>query len=449
MPIRIKIVGVQFAANPEHKKGTPMTAEEQQRTIDFLTTLDRKRPRVSIKPEPTNEYDNDAFVVRFLSKKAGYVRDSDDYKAKAHAALEASGKGYFYARVVEVMVADNGYFEVEVDMDGTPLVPVLHEDRWSMWNPTWPLFPMTEEMLCVEDAICMMNDALCDDNDALRYDDDELREYANVLMTNARHALWREAKEGMEGVVRTMEAREGDAGRQVSRDIEHLLSGMCNDRRLCERREVWLPEMLASPEAGTAWVSWLHQKQADTRELEPIEMTLWLSGIESELANIPALAPCATDDDAQLFSRTYYTLIPQDKLRQLLTGLVVRKRLRERLGLPSAQAAPVPSLITETEHRFIATIIDYAQTLRTQGEVEVLQTFIYRHMPYLSPATKHEVDGMTNRFLPEEEIQRRHTEAMMGAITSQPKTEVKVLQGGLAQITEQGINNKLLPQKND
>ena len=143
---RIKIVGVQFAVNPDHERGTEMTAQEQQHTIDFLTTMDRKHPRVSVRLEPTNENDKDAVVVRFLSKKVGYVRDSDDYKAKAHAALEASGKGYFNARVVEVLVADNGYFDVEVDIKETPLVPILHEDRWSMWNPGWPLFPMTEEM---------------------------------------------------------------------------------------------------------------------------------------------------------------------------------------------------------------------------------------------------------------------------------------------------------------
>ena len=440
---RIKIVGVQYAANPDHERGTAMTAEEQQRTIDFLTMLDRRRPRVSVKPEPTNEYDRDSFVVRFLSRKAGYVRDSDDFKAKAHAALEASGKGYFNARVVEVMVADNGYFEVEVDMEETPLVPILHEDRWSVWNPDWPMFPMTEEMLCVDDAICMIND-----DDTLRYDnyDDDLREYANVLMTNARHAIWREAKEGMECAVRSLEARGGDVIRQVAGDIEHLLSGMCNDRRVRERRETWMPEMQSAPEAQTAWQSWLHEKQADTRELEPFEMTLWLGEVETALANIPALAPCASDDDAMLMSRAYYTLIPQDKFRKLLTGLVVRKRLRERLGLPSSWA-PVPSVMSETENRFIATIIDYARTLQTRGEVEVLQTFIYRHMPYMSPATKQQVDTMTVRFLPEDERQRLHTEAIKDAISQRPSTEVKVMQGGMAQITEQGINNNLLPPK--
>lgn len=293
----------------------------------------------------------------------------------------------------------------------------------------------------MEDALCMFND---EDND-----DDDLREYANVLMTNARHALWREAKEGLEGVVRMLEAREGDEMRYTARDIEHLLSGMCNDKRLRERRDRWLSEMLSSPEAETAWMSWLHQKQADTRELEPIEMSLWLGEVETILASTPALAPCATDDDAMLISRAYYTLIPQDKLRQMLTGLVVRKRLRERLGLPSATMAPVPSVMTETENRFIVTIIDYARTLQTQDKVEVLQTFIYRHMPYMSPATKQMVDAMTVRFLPEEERQRLHTEAMKEAISQRPPTQVMVMQGGLAQITEQGINNNLLPQKND
>ena len=54
MTSRIKIVGVQFAANPDHEPETPMTAQENQRTIDLLTQLDRTRPRVTIKPEPTN-----------------------------------------------------------------------------------------------------------------------------------------------------------------------------------------------------------------------------------------------------------------------------------------------------------------------------------------------------------------------------------------------------------
>lgn len=48
----IKIVGVQYAVNSTHVKGEDMTAQEQQKTIEFLTMLDRKHPYISVKPEP-------------------------------------------------------------------------------------------------------------------------------------------------------------------------------------------------------------------------------------------------------------------------------------------------------------------------------------------------------------------------------------------------------------
>ena len=143
MTSRIKIVGVQFAANPDHEPETPMTAQENQRTIDLLTQLDRTHPRVSVKPEPTNAADKEALAVRLMSRKIGYVRNRDDYKSIAFAALAASGRGFFHARVVEVKVDEHGYFYVAVETDNLPLVPIAHDDKWLEWEPPLPLFPMT------------------------------------------------------------------------------------------------------------------------------------------------------------------------------------------------------------------------------------------------------------------------------------------------------------------
>lgn len=91
----IKIVGVQYAVNSTHVKGEDMTAQEQQKTIEFLTMLDRKHPYISVKPEPTNETDEEAFVARLVSRKAGYVRNTNEYKSLAQAALTTSGRGVF------------------------------------------------------------------------------------------------------------------------------------------------------------------------------------------------------------------------------------------------------------------------------------------------------------------------------------------------------------------
>lgn len=344
----IKIVGVQYAVNSNHVKGEDMTAQEQQKTIEFLTMLDRKHPYVSVKPEPTNETDEEAFVARFASRKAGYVRNREEYKSLAQAALTTSGRGYFRARVKEVIISAEGYFFVEAETDSTPIVPILHKDHWNEWEPSLPLFPMTEEFLCVEDATMMMIDILR--HETLTSDEEEeLQEYTETLITMGKYALWYEAKEGIENVIKAMEAKKGDKMRYMANELEHLLSGLCNEGRQKKLRKSWLPHLLSTHEAERAWHDWLHLKGAD----------------------------CHKPDN-------------------------LRDRLRMRLGLPTNSFAPTPSLTSQKEDYLIDKIIKYSQTLVRREDVEVLQRFIYHEISYLPPEYKLRVDNMTERFLSEE-----------------------------------------------
>lgn len=353
----IKIVGVQYAVNSNHVKGEDMTAQEQQKTIEFLTMLDRKHPYVSVKPEPTNETDEEAFVARVASRKAGYVRNREEYKSLAQAALTTSGRGYFRARVKEVIISAEGYFFVEAETDSTPIVPILHKDHWKEWEPPLPLFPMTEEFLCVEDATMMMIDILR--HETLTSDEEEeLQEYTETLITMGKYALWYEAKEGIENVIKAMEAKKGDKMRYMANELEHLLSGLCNEGRQKKLRKSWLPHLLSTHEAERAWHAML--------------------------------------------IRAHYTRIPLDKYRQLLTAFVIRDRLRMRLGLPTNSFAPTPSLTSQKEDYLIDKIIKYSQTLVRREDVEVLQRFIYHEISYLPPEYKLRVDNMTERFLSEE-----------------------------------------------
>lgn len=131
-------------------------------------------------------------------------------------------------------------------------------------------------------------------------------------------------------------------------------------------------------------------------------MMSWLEDIETELSNIPALAPYSNDDKVAMLIRAHYTRIPLDKYRQLLTAFVIRDRLRMRLGLPTNSFAPTPSLTSQKEDYLIDKIIKYSQTLVRREDVEVLQRFIYHEISYLPPEYKLRVDNMTERFLSEE-----------------------------------------------
>ena len=428
---RIKIVGVQFAVNPDHKRGTEMTAEEQQRTIDFLTMLDRKRPSVSLRLEPTNENDKEAVVVRWLSRKCGYVRNTPEQKAKARAALESLGSDHCKARVVEVEVSAKGWFIIEVETDGRAIVPVVTKNLWDEWNPAVRPMPKTEQMLMVEDAVeCLEETApsispkTAPSISPKGEDIDDLSEYVKVICNEGRHVLCSEIKRSIETCVMRMEALEGEEMRQLSRDLEHHLAGMCNEHRQIERRKVWLPELLLSAEAGTAWREWLHDHGADTREASRLEMSGWLTQVEHDLANIPAIAPCQSDDDCSLLTRAYYTDITTVALLRLLTLIIVRRRLRERLGLPSSTLAPVEQVVSEEELRVVATIISYCDTLTKVEQVETMRDFIYAHTAYLPPEVKHQVVHLTDRFLLKDntDVLKQTAEAMR-EIASRPTTQ--------------------------
>lgn len=285
----IKIAGVQYAVNPSHEKGADITSQEQQKTIEFLTMLDRKRPSITIKPEPTNKTDEEAFVARFMSYKIGYVRNLDKYKELALASLKASGRGYFRAHIAKVFIDKNGYFLVTPEIEPTQIVPIVHKDYWKQWETDLPLYPMTEEFLCIEDSVMMMKDILGKE-ELTSDDEEELMEYTKALVTTGKHALWHEAKEGMESIIITMEAKEGDKMRYMVNEIEHLLASMGNEWRLKKLREKWLPSILSAQEADRAWHDWLLLKGATCHELENLQMMSWLEELETELSNISALA---------------------------------------------------------------------------------------------------------------------------------------------------------------
>lgn len=444
---RIKIVGVQFAVNPDHERDTEMTAEEQQRTIDFLTTLDRKRPRVSVRMEPTNENDKDAVVVRWLSRKCGYVRNTPEQKAKAHVAMESQGGDHCMAKVVEVEISAKGWFFVEVETDGRKIVPVVTKNLWNEWNPNVRPLPKTEQILMVEDAVECLDDAL---NNNSRCDDDneDIAEYVKAICTEGRHVLCSEIKRRVETCVMRMEATEGEEMRRLSNDLEHHLTGMCNEHRLIERRTEWLHELFLSAEAGTAWREWLHDHGADAREVSRFEMSGWLMKVEYDLANIPAIAPCQSDDDCSLLTRAYYTDITTIAMLKLLTLIVVRRRLRECLGLPSSTLAPVEQVVREEELRVVATIISYCDSLTKVEQVETMRDFIYSHTAYLPKEVKRQVDHLTDRFLPKDnaEVLKQTAEAMK-ELAARPTSIGQLNIGNGEQMLSPNTNIPLIPEQ--
>ena len=103
----IKILGVQFAANPDYKFGDPETEEMWMRTITLLTELRDRKPRVVLKAEPTNPHDEKAVMARAMGQKIGYV--NRDQRDEVRRLLRLSKRGMLGAEVDEVVIGNHGY----------------------------------------------------------------------------------------------------------------------------------------------------------------------------------------------------------------------------------------------------------------------------------------------------------------------------------------------------
>ena len=139
----IKILGAQYAANPDYKFGDPETPEMWAHTIGMLSNLKDMRPRVVLKAEPTNSNDPLAVMARAMGNKIGYV--CKDQRDKVRSILGQSKRGMLAADISEVVVNEHGYLFVTLKCEEAACDSMQERGfDWSEWQTDIPLLPPKE-----------------------------------------------------------------------------------------------------------------------------------------------------------------------------------------------------------------------------------------------------------------------------------------------------------------
>lgn len=401
MKALIKIVGVQYAVNPDHEAGKPMSEEENARTIDYLTGLKEKKPRVTLLLEPTNEKDPNAVACRVSRAKSGYVSNLRLYKRRARLAINADGAGKCRGRVVDVVVGEHGFYYIEVEVPDAPVQETSVTDlRWAEWKPAVPKLAMREEWMQGECSLQVLADLAGIENP----DDEDREEMQDCLAATVallRHAPWNEIQVLAEKVLTQAERLHDELHIDMGRQIERLLCGMCSERRLEERRSSWLPSLRSSHEARQVWLQWLQMHHRTETSLTRRDLTAWLGELQEMLGGLHAIDTCTDGDELELLSRAYYSNVPREKFLLLLSVLLLSREIEERLLVVDAKQNIQSKSLRDL---MVKEVLRYAESRNTEEEVNVLQSFVYRIFNYLPPEQKLLVDGMTERFKPMQPI---------------------------------------------
>jgi hypothetical protein len=318
----IKILGAQYAANPDYKFGDPETPEMWARTIGMLSNLRDMKPRVVLKLEPTNPHDHLAVMARAMGNKIGYV--CKPQRDKVRTMISQSKRGMLAADISEVVVNEHGYLFVTLKcpeaVDDSTQEPGFD---WSEWQTDIPLLPPMDALHAEEEAEFILEEEL------LPYladvDITELQTYLGIWIEGSRHDMSHEASRQRELYVKLLEESTRDDVHELARELKHQSGSMCCRHRLEERTQDWWPRLVDSDEAANMWGRWCEQTKGQ----------LWsgLQLIDGLLRRLPGNLYHSIGHMEAVFSQLYYLCIPRAALTTILSLLVLRERTCRELGI--------------------------------------------------------------------------------------------------------------------
>ena len=317
-----KILGVQYAANPDYKFGDPETPEMWARTIGMLSNLRDMKPRVVLKKEPTNPNDHLAVMARAMGNKIGYV--CKEHRNKVRTIMSQTKRGMLAADISKVVVDKHGYLFItlkcEEAVDDSAQEPGFD---WSEWQTDIPLLPPMEALHAEEEAEFMLEEELLPHLADVNIT--ELQTYLGIWMEGSRHDMSHEASRQRELYIKLLEESTRDEVRELAGELKHQSGSMCSLHRLEERTLEWWPRLVNSAEAANMWGRWCEQTNNQ----------LWggLRLIDDLLHQLPGNLYQNIGHMEAIFSQLYNLCIPRAALTAIFSLLVLRERTCRELGI--------------------------------------------------------------------------------------------------------------------
>ena len=319
---QIKIVGAQFAANPDYHFGDPETEEMWARTMGMLSELRDMKPRVVLKAEPTNPRDPKAVMARAMGRKIGYVcREQLDL---VHSILSLSKRGLLAGDINNVVVYKHGYLFIILRCnEPADIRPQNSDINWSIRQADFPLLPETEEMQTEDETSFMLEEELLPRLEDVNLT--QLQTYLGWWMDSTRHDLSDEVSRRREAYIKQLDASKRDEVRRMADELKHQCTRMCSRHQLEERTREWWPRLVCSEEAERMWNTWL--VQTDGQLIEGLKL------IDATLRQLPGEIYQDIGRMEVVFSRLYYHRIPKEDLMAILSLLILRERTCRQIGI--------------------------------------------------------------------------------------------------------------------
>ncbi|MCQ2220451.1 MAG: hypothetical protein MJZ12_03605 [Prevotella sp.] len=287
-----------------------------------LEMIAEKKMSVSIVLEP-NSYDSTCIAAKIGTKTIGVVNKDDK---RYVMQLLSNGVAFDSLRFHSLYKKDNEtpIIRCTAWIDLEKVEPITAGQEWSEWNYKFPVIERISDWSNVDYIAGLLERAIMDSNSETKTIDDLVEQ----LTSYTRFDISVETTIAYENLAFMLEMHDTEQNAQW----KHRLQRASTERRTKRTHEEKLPDWwnmcLASPEAKDlrdCFASLTKEKYGITDAVIPTE-TFLKEGklLEQNLQKLPYGLYEYTDSLGELYHRVFYRNIPRQKLKELLSALVLK-----------------------------------------------------------------------------------------------------------------------------
>jgi hypothetical protein len=297
-----------------------MTEEEE---IEEFNTL---RPSLKVIHETRNLKDPGALLVTMGMRKVGYINADD--KRWVWPALRRGRRSaeISFAHIIPGRDGESAMLGYAIEVDTDEVRPTVPADNWEHFSTTFPELDFVEDIdmldYAFEELLCLLQKGTTAGTSA--------EEYADIICTKCRHDMSVETTERLVTCAFLLEQRGTPEDLRLKERLERASTHRRGRVGKTEHAE-WFDRIVRSESAGRMLKEYRHEcrRRLGVSTVSHTQMCRDLERLEQELLMLPGQLCSHIDEPSELIHELAYKEIGREKQLEVLSALVLRKRLKE------------------------------------------------------------------------------------------------------------------------
>lgn len=354
-----------------------------QSEAEQMKLFEEKKPKIRVKYEKSNAMDPTAVIVMMGTKKIGYV-DAEDKRWIAPLLNENGTKGVklTFDHVVYASGKGSACLKYAIEVEKPMAKARIEDSCWIGFAYNHPLIDLTDEYDNIDNASTALLSILSGEEE---FSDLTLMDCVSMIRENCLYDFSLETTDIINECCFALEMK-GTAESYYLQELLEEGSALRRSHKYEENRKQFFASLFESNRAEKLFnVNKANVKRANglTRISQKL-MKEDLMKLEKELLTLPRELYTLIDNPVQLFHASFYTGLPREKQHELMSALVLRRKLMDYLHIEPSAEEEVANEEIEIKSIDFDWLVEWTKGTKDKNIADVISKMVMAYKIHLS-----------------------------------------------------------------